>query len=205
MRIDKSWNKFNKTEYANNPFDTYKNMIRNGKSAISKRPTEEIFKLNTNSPYKENLMHRQNDSSYTVSHDNTRINLQVNSKGIFDNDFSIHESAELRREPTDNLHEFRSSVELAEEENFPQNLENHNAFLMKLSQELENIVIINKKKAMKGFKNFAKNSESTNEMYRTKGSFFLQSDSKTQDNYSVVPNNDDLNQTQGKRYLLTIF
>lgn len=100
MNIDKSWNKSNHKGYANNPFDAYKNMIRNGKSAISKRPSKELFKLNSTNTYKENLMHRQNDSSYTVSHDNTRINLQVNSRGIFDNDFSIHESTELRREPT---------------------------------------------------------------------------------------------------------
>lgn len=75
---------------------------------------------------------------------------------------------------------------------------------MELSKELENIVIINKKKAIKGFKNFTKNSESTQEMYHTKGSFF-QSESKTHDNFSLAPINDDLSQTQGKKHLQTFF
>ena len=141
------------------------------------------------------------DNQYRVTHNNNLFNINVESGGIFDKEFNA-DYQDKRAEIIDK--EFRTSTEIENEAGALHELERHNAYLLDMTHDLDNLVVINKKRTIQAFKDFAKRSESMADMYETKGSFF-QSETKSHYPSTIIPNNEDLNDTEGELFANLVF
>ena len=146
-----------------------------------------------NNPYSSNISKRDENSSQNYSFVGQKVNLQLNNEGIFDKNIEV-ENNELRRETPQKIIEERTSIELAQDPNILQNISSHNEYLMNLDVDLENLVIVNLKKTKKGIK----------EMAKTKGSFF-ESEPSTNHYSNTIPNNEDIQYSEGKHFISKIF
>lgn len=103
-----------------------------------------------------------------VTQNDEQININVESTKMFDDIHSEHtESLRNTGNFKQNFNkivkqqeiipsEFRTSAEIEENPEFMKKMAAQNEYLLNLDQELENVVVINRKKAIKGFQKFSK-------------------------------------------------